>query len=336
MADLFNNTSNDYVNPTFAPCAGTADSYTFEFLPNDQVGIVSGSSIIAAMDLSKVSQAVEGWVQQTKTLQPGEVTYIQGLTKGITQESQYFPFIGTVADPVGSDHSLYMSVDMSINYYKNFRYYSIDVSVSADTSNQISIENAINIKFGELGIDITSSYDPSGLTFVGNSAGYNFDITSLDVSIWDSVAAFYGEVVVPEDTTSYIPAFKYPNGAMLGYVLTVTYSSTSLPENDFVMLNHVPDYLEYFEPSTGSGYVRYYSAVDVGMSGGSCTTDNVMSAADYLDYVQTNGKWEKVGLIKIWLTAPDPVGSNVENLITGFYVFNPQLDAVKIDYMTIL
>ena len=122
---------------------------------------------------------------------------------------------------------------------------------------------------------------------------------------------------------------------MLGYVLKITYPSTTQPENDFVMINHVPDYLEYFEPSTGSGYVRYYQAIDVGQSGTSCSSDT-MSAADYLDYVQSNNKWEKVGPLRIWLNAVDPVESSVENLITGFYVFNPQITAVKIDYMTIL
>jgi len=336
MTDLFNNTSNDYINPDLAPCAGNADEYTFQFLPGQQVGIVSGSSIVAAMGLGDIQQIVEGWVTQTKILQPGEVTYIQGLTKGISNKLQHFPFDGSVSDPIGADHSLYMTVDISINYYNNFRYYDRTLQAISNPTNGIDIASALNILFSGEGIGVNAVYDASeGLTFTGNNPGYSFDITTLDASVWDSPASFYGVEILAEDTSSAIPAFKYPNGAMLGYVLKVTYPTSTLPENDFIMINHVPDYLEYFEPSTGTGYIRYYQAVDVGQSGVSCNADT-MSAADYLDYVQTNNKWEKVGVIRIWLSAVDPADSQVENLITGFYVFNPQVNVVKLDYMTII
>jgi hypothetical protein len=60
-----------------------------------------------------------------------------------------------------------------------------------------------------------------------------------------------------------------------------------------------------------------------------------LSAADYLDYIESNKLWEKVGVLRMWLSATDPENSNTENLITGFYVFNPTASVVKIDYMTI-
>jgi len=336
--DLFNNLSNDYIYPDLAPCPGDSDENTFEFLPGNQIGIISGSSIIAAMGLNDIAINVDGWVQQTKYLQSGEITFITGLTKGISNQVQYFPWDGSVAY-TGSNHGLYMSVNVSINYYKNFRYYQNAFFATSDSAEEITIEDAIDTKLSELGISIGSTYDTSGLTFTGSQSGYWFDVTAIDVSIWEPDVSVWGESLV-EDISSAVPAFKYPNTAMLGYALKITYptSSTIADSDKYVKINHVPDYLTYYEVSTGdpNSYVRYYRSVDVGMSGGSCAADDVMSAADYLDKVETNGLWEKVGPLRIWLTAPDPDDSAIENLITGFYVFNPQSFTVKLDYITIL
>jgi len=333
--DLFNNnTSNDYVNPDLPQCPGESDSAIFEFLPNQQVGVISGSDIIMSMSLGDILQPVTGWVQQTKILQPGEVIFVQGLTRGISSKVQIFPFDASVIY-TGSNHQYYLSVDMSINYYKNFRYYQDSIYVTADYTNQINIENALNIEFDNRGITVSASYDPSALSFTSNVLGYNYNITSLDVSLFQFDTSTNS--ILAEDTSSNIPAFKYPNGAMLGYVLKITYPNSVTDQSSmYIDINHAPDYLVYFEPSTGNtdAYLRYYKAVDVGLNGAS--TDDTMSAADYLDYVQSNNKWEKVGVLKIWLAAQDPENSNVENLITGFYLFNPQTFAVQIEYMIIL
>ena len=336
MSDLFNNISNDYINPDLAPCSGQSDSYTFEFLPGQQAGILSGSAVLSAMALGDISQVVEGWVQQTKIVQPGEVVFIQGLTKGITTRTQYFPLDGTVVFTGNLDYPYYMSADLSINYYKNFKYYQNALHVTADYTLGIDIANALNIGFSDLGISVSAAYDPSGLTFMGSPAGYSFDITAIDVSLWEPDASIWGESLT-EDPSMGLPAFKYPNSGMLGYILKVTYPSVAEAADSYIQINHAPDYLAYYEASTGdpNSYVRYYKAVDVGLSGASISSDT-MSAAEYLDYVQSNNKWEKVGVLRAWLTAEDPESSLIENLITGFYVFNPQIFAIKIDYMTII
>jgi hypothetical protein len=338
--DLFNNISNDYINPDLSPCAGDSDDSSFEFLPNEEIGIVSGSDVLSSIDLGDMSQEIDGWVQQTKILQAGEVIFIQGLTKGISYRYQRFPFDGSVAydydGNAGEYHQYYMTVDMSINYYKNFRYYNDAVHAEGDYDNGITIENALDIALDNKGITVTASYDTSALSFTGDSLGYAYNITAIDVSVGipDSSAGYASLV---EDTSSAIAAFKYPNGAMLGYALKVTYPSTATASTSYVEINHVPDFLEYFEASTGntSCYVRYYKEVDVGLSVESCATDR-LSASQYLDLVETNSLWEKVGPIRLWISAEDPTNSNVENLITGFYVYNPQSFAVQIDYMTII
>lgn len=411
MVDLFgNNVSNDYIIPTLADCAGQSDSAAFEFLNNQQVGVISGSEIIASMGLGDISQPVTGWVTQTKLLSSGEVVFIQGLTKGISYRSQYFLLDGSVIY-TGSNDPYYLSVDISINYYKNFRYYQDSVRATGDYTNGITIENAINLAFDAKGITVTSAYDASGLSFVGDVAGYSFDITSINASLFET-SSDIGKTLT-EDESVEVPAFKYPNGAMLGYVLKVTYPTTAEDYEKYIKINHVPDYLTYYETvdasilisgsvwevstyytdakevsifispatwapavyfdldlnpkdvsvfltdaiwessiysntaidvsvlispevwDTSTIYINHRKAIDVGLSGASCTGDT-MSAAEYLDWVETNEQWEKVGVLRIWLSAEDPDNSNVENLITGFYVYNPQTFPVQISYMTIL
>jgi hypothetical protein len=284
------------------------------------------------MNLSDISHLVEGWVQQTKLLQSGEVTFIPGLTKGIITRTQNF-----IIDDSSVSHSIdYMSIDMSINYYKNFRYYDDAINVTSDYVNGETIITRLNEEFDTKLIKITASYvDSSALIFTGTIPGYNFDITKINASTFIPDTSIYGETLVENEAVS-LPAFKYPNTAMLGYVLKVTYPSTTGEADQFIQINHVPDSLIYYEPSTGdsSTWLQYEKTVDAGMNGASNAT--TLSAGDYLDYVQTYNKWEKVGVIKIWLTAPDPESSIIENLITGFYVFNPHEFSVKLDYMTIL
>ena len=109
----------------------------------------------------------------------------------------------------------------------------------------------------------------------------------------------------------------------------------SVVSDRFIKINHVPDYLTYYVwADVSSYYLKDYDAVDAGMSGASTST--TLSAGDYLYYVDTNNLWEKVGPVKIWLSTSDPADSNIENLITGFYVFNPHTYAIKIDYMVVL
>lgn len=337
MVDLFNNNSNDYINPDLSPCAGSSDQYTFEFLPNQQVGIVSGDSIISAIPLGDIFEPVIGWVQQTKILQPGEITFIPGMTKGISNRLQYFPFIGLVRYN-GELDKYYMSLDISINYYKNFKYYEDSIFVKSDHINGITIENALNIKLNERKINIEPVYDPSGLTFRGTQPGYTFNITSLDVSLFLPLEPQRFESLV-EDVSSALPAFKYPNGAMLGYVLKVIYPPASNIEDSdkYIKINHVPNFLEYFVENRfiPGQYERFYDEVDVGLSGTS-HTPNILSAADYLHKVETNNMWENVGIIRIWLSSNDFPNTIKQNLIKGFYIFNPQSFPVKINYITIL
>jgi hypothetical protein len=107
--DLFNNISNDYIFPDLPPCPDSngAGNDVFKFLPGNQVGIVSGNTILGAMNLGDIMLNVDAWTIQTKILEPGEVTYIAGLTKGISFKTQNF-----LLD--SSYNNSFMSVDMSI------------------------------------------------------------------------------------------------------------------------------------------------------------------------------------------------------------------------------
>jgi len=331
--DLFNNnTSNDYIYPELSPCAGQSDSAAFEFLPGQNVGIISGSDILASMGLGDLSQPVSGWDQQTKLIQPGEVTFIPGLTKGISQQSQVFLFNPSVCQ---NTNSMTMVVDLSLNYYKNFKHYDLALHAQADSINNISIANALNIEFENRGILITATYDSSGLTFTSNVAGYQIDITNVYATCTNNPSVGY---LMIYDASSSVPAFKYTNTAMLGYVLRAIYPSTAADYDSYIQITHVPETLTYFEqnPLDPSCWTKYTKTIDIGLAGKMSCYENVMSANEYLAYIEENNKWEKVGLIRIWLAAIDPPNSTIKNLIPGFYVYNPHTFPVQINYMTIL
>jgi hypothetical protein len=255
--DLFNNTSNNYIQPSLPECAGSSDSAYFEFLPGDQVGIVSGSAILAAMNLGDISQPVEGWVTQTKVLQPGEITYIAGLTKGISTKTQNFLYQDDPSVSLSSYTKFLTSADLLISYHNNFRYYQdISIHASGDYVNGISLDIALDMIFDAKGIKVSTTFsDPSSLIFTGTQEGYDFSISNIDVSVWDTInpstGTYYsGQTLLP-DTSSNIPAYKYPNGAMLGYVLKVTYPTVAGDPDRFVEINHVP------------GEIDVWTAIDV-------------------------------------------------------------------------
>lgn len=334
MQDLFNNISNDYIYPDLPPCPGASDkgTFTFEFLPNEQVGIVSGSNVIASMELGDIIETILGWDQKIKILQPGEVTFIAGGTKGISKRTQFFPFIGDVAY-TGANHAHYMDVDISLNHYIQFKHEDSIFSITSSPNERIDI--AFNRAFDASGININVTYTKEGLLFKGKTAGYLFDVENVIVTLHEPDSSSYTETLL-EDTEQSIPSFKYPNTAMLGYVLKVVYPNKVVDSDSYVEINHVPDYLEYFtevKDATLGCYTRNYKAIDVGLNK-SCDED-VMSSGDYLNYISENDKWEKVGKLRIWLSSQDALNSTDENLITGFYVYNPHDFPVQISYITI-
>jgi len=334
MSDLFNNISNDYVYPDLAACSGTSDFTVFEFLPGKQTGIISGSQIVSAMNLSDISQEVTAWVQQAQYLNQGEVVFIPGLTKGISHRTQVFPIIGDVIYNTPND-KMYMSIDISINYYKNFKYHQTSITAQADKALGIDLKSAVNLVLFDSGIDVKLDHKPEEFIFTGNFPGYDFEITDIYVERFvpdTSVVSAY----LDENLDRRIPAQKYPNSGMLGYLLKVTYPPNILQDElKYVQLSHVPTKLVYYEedPSNPGLYERLEKIVDVGKNGNS--TDTIISAGDYLHYITSNEKWEKVGIFRGWLSTTDPANSTITNLINGFYLLNPHTFPVKIEYMTI-
>ncbi|MFA5154024.1 MAG: hypothetical protein WC554_15850, partial [Clostridia bacterium] len=154
--DLFNNSSNDYINPQLQACPDAGDSYAFEFLSKKEVGVVNGSQTLASLNFSDFSQPITSWTQEKKIIQPGEVIYISGLTKGVTNKSETFYSVATINASIAG---YYMTADISIGCYKNFKYTLFDVSVNADYSLGTNIESAINVGLAAKGIGVTVGYD---------------------------------------------------------------------------------------------------------------------------------------------------------------------------------
>jgi len=330
--DYFNNQSNDYINPALPVCPGVADGNgTFEFIPKRSLGVISGGDIMASIDFTDFSQTVTGWTKERKTIQPGEVVFIQGLSKGISYRSLVFPI--TQID-VSSDSGYYIHVDMSIGYYKNFRYTVTNVSTNGDFDSGIDIGNALDIALGDLNISVNAaSYlaiDVSQrFVFIGSLAGYDFDVTNFQYILNSSTH------LITSDPLQEVVASKYPNSGMLGYVLKVIFPSIStVASAEYLNLKHIPTTLTYYEASTGSGFVEYTKTVD---AGNNISTDEIMSAGDFLNYIDVNELWEKVGQLKVWFSAEDPESnSNTTNLLTGFYLYNSETFPIMIEYMVMI
>jgi hypothetical protein len=85
---------------------------------------------------------------------------------------------------------------------------------------------------------------------------------------------------------------------------------------------------------TSTYYRMVRKGVDVGKSGAS--SESVISAGDYLNWVTINSRWNKVGQLYFWTSVPDSADCTIKNLIDGFYVYNPHDFNVKIEYLVFL
>lgn len=263
--DVFNNPSNDYVYPALSPCAGVSDSANLEFI-KDGIGIISGSDILAKIDFSNLSIPVTAYSTETKVLGQGEVVYIPGLSKGLQKRQQGFllPYLVSYNESL---NPYFFSVDLSINYYKNFKFYNQAIDVTANYSQNINIVDALNIQFGNLGINITASLDSSALIFTGDVDGFDFTASNvilniIDASI-DSASPFPHEANLDsytlEESEDYdILYAKYPNGAMQGIIMKSTYPNFTpeSPYDKWLYIKHVNDYVKIYEPIEIRNYLN--------------------------------------------------------------------------------
>lgn len=264
--DVFNNSSNNYVNPALSPCAGAGDDSYLQFLPNKSIGIIQGSDILSSLSFSDIKIPVSSYSSQMKIIESGEVTFIPGLTKGLNFRSQSFIL------PEFSENDLnpyFMIVDLSVGFYKNFKYYNFNIEASADYANNITINQALNIALTNIQAKITSVYDPSDLTFTGTQAGWDFNISSVELTLIDASqnayspfpAVIVGDVNVPqifeleEDLFKRVLYAKYPNSAMQGIILKATYPDAEMDYDKWVYLNHVTDIVTIYEPITIANFL---------------------------------------------------------------------------------
>lgn len=265
MSDIFNNSNNNYVNPGFSPCAGSADDSYLEF-GNKSIDIYKGSNILAGLSFSDVQIPVSSYSTQKKVLEPGEVTFISGLTKGLNYRSQFF----TLPEFTENDLNPYfMKVDLSIGFYKNFKYNIINLEASGNYAENITIDQALSIAFTNVLAKISSTYDPSWLGFSGTMQGWDYSISNVGLTLIDasqnSVSPFETLIVndqrvdqkftLVEDLDKQILYAKYPNSAMQGIILKTTYPAEQSYYNRWIYINHVSDMATIYEPTIIDNYI---------------------------------------------------------------------------------
>lgn len=264
-SDLFNNNTNNYANPGFAPCISNPDSNSLQFVKNG-IGIVSGNEIISKIDFSSLSIPVSAWSQQVRVINPGEVTFIQGLDKVLLQKQQGF----TMPTLTSSDSDLnkyFIEIDLSINYYSSFSYKGVDVDTSANYSSSIAVDDAVTLDLYDKGISVTSTFTDDAIYFNGTVAGYDFSVTNVTITLIDasqnSESPFTPNIIngvrypivydlsIDDDLT--IAAAKHlataSQGIILKNIFPAEYNSTTISTYDkWLYLNHASNTVTSYVP----------------------------------------------------------------------------------------
>ena len=256
--DVFNNSTDNYVYPSLTPCPDNTDTQTLIWTKNG-LTIVKGSKEIYNLDFSDLSIPVNAFNNQEKIIQPGEVIFIQGLTKGLCFEQEGFDFPSLVSTNQ-SLNQFYMKIDCSISYYNNFSYNISNIDVSSNYGENADIAYALTYSMNNSGINVSSSYDPSILIFSGGAEGYDFHVsnvklTLIDSSI-DSSSPFPNNqnnvsYILTEDPSAKINPYRYANSAMQGVALKGIYPASNLIlEDNWFYLNHVSDFITLYDSSS--------------------------------------------------------------------------------------
>lgn len=116
------------------------------------------------------------------------------------------------------------------------------------------------------------------------------------------------------------------------YNCSIDSSTTFLEDSREIMIDPSIGCEYQIINDTSTYYLKHRKKLEIGMSGSS--TEGVISAGDYLNWVTTNDMWKKVGDMYIWTSATDDDDCTVKNLIDGFYVYNPHEFPVQIEYLT--
>lgn len=268
MADLFNNDSNNYVYPALSPCAGAGDNSYLEFLPNETIGIIKGADILASINFSDIKIPVSAYSIQSQILGAGEVVFIGGLSKGLQNRTQGFLFPYLTQSTI---NPYFMEIDLSIGFYRNFKYVNLNLEASGNYANGIGIDTALSLALSNLTAKVEALYDPSNLNFTGTQEGYDYKITNVNLTLidasQDASSPFLSLVidgsrvsqtwVLEENLDLEVPYAKYPNSAMQGIILKGTFPNIStITEYDkWFYVNHVGSTIILYDPLEIDNYI---------------------------------------------------------------------------------
>lgn len=266
-ADVFKSATNNYAYPERNACSGVADTTYLGFFPKENIGLIRGNTILSKINFKDFRLEVDSWNQETKIFEPGEISYIAGLTKGLMREAHVFPFLDFNSLDVNKNR-YFMKIDALISYYRNFTSYNKVLSASSDYSNSLDIANALNLELSDLNSPIGAAYDTDSISFTGNNEGFKFDIRNVQLTLIDSSvnpnSPFDASIVngkrVPrtytlnEDLDQYIPSAKYPNGAFRGIVMKIEYPEDYYNEelmdpDKYVFVHHIHNDVTYYDSS---------------------------------------------------------------------------------------
>lgn len=304
---------------TSSPFAYTANASTYELVedltlevpyakyPNGamQGMILKGTFPTAASDSDKwiymntvVSPFIVYEENSTVEYDSSIVTFLDPSTSLGTK-----PTIGTPVDASGTIDGSTLTSNIILDA-------SISNSIISDSSIQNSIiyDTSISDSFLDYS-EVVVTYGLNQPTFSG-------------MEIWDS-SITYTNLVDSSIYRGFILDSSVSNCTLYNVILSNSSSST---DNRII---HI-DASVYNIIDTSTYYEQFSKKVDVGRNIVGTTT--ILSAAEYLDYINSNNLWIKVGELVAQVSSTDP-GDTTKNLVGGFYVFNPHAFDVQIEYI---
>jgi hypothetical protein len=367
--DLFN---QYYSNPkkqfvyTNMTCSSASSADNTNFIINNTEGQISnGTDILSSLSLSSIKESVTEWSNQTKTIEPYSILYLQGLDFGLTFMQRGYGQID--ASLINTNlWEYFVRLDASFGYLEGGASKTLSISIKADYENHINIIDALNNSFALTNAPFTVELkDSSVLLFTSSISGLEFSaLTDVSLStIENDVSNPYSpfeatSYVLNQIDSYYVPAKKYPNGAYKVLLITADYpkyNASSIDESELsLQIAHIKDKVDLYEKDTSTNqynkltkYVvdSYFNQDEFSyfawanpnnntdVSAISDASTNYIGLYGYINWIESNELWKKFGSLYAIISAGDDLGSSHLNLISSPIIYNPNSFPIRLNIL---
>lgn len=267
----YNNPAKQYIYADInCPGSGSADDSQFS-IEDGKATITDSDGNTSVVDLNDVVSGVDGFNNQSVTLQPNSVNVFRGLSMGEFNMTRCFGYISD--DILNIKQWKYLSgLSFDIRYRYKGRVCSYRITACAEFPDDI--ETAVQKKIDAYNIPLSIYFVDNYIMFIAKELGFEYYIDNVDLQVDpeyytdndpDVVEKYE---VLTEIESMYVPAIKYKNGAFKGVVIKPVYPKYNddaiTPEMRSLKIAFVKDRIFNYEPLISeSDNIVYKNLVDV-------------------------------------------------------------------------